>query len=273
MKEDNNISDEGQYHLEISEGDIASTVLLPGNPERVEKIIKTWDEGNIVSHHREYRTATGRYKETPISATSTGIGSPSTAIAVEELAQVGADTMIRVGSCGALQPEINIGDLVITSGAVRQEGTSREYVREQYPAVADFEVVSALVAAAERLGHEYHVGLTASTDSFYAGQGRSGYKEYLPPNAEEQIDELVHANVLNFEMETSAILTLANIFDLRAGSICVAYSDRNEGSFSVQGERKVAAVAAEAVNILNSMDQATAKADANYWHPDLETKE
>src|SRR6056297_1361069 len=113
-----------QYHLEVGEGDVADAVLLPGNPERVDKVTALWDESEEVAHHREYRTATGTYDGVPISVTSTGIGSPSATIAVEELARVGVDTFIRVGSCGAIQPEMEVGDLVISSGAVRQEGTS-----------------------------------------------------------------------------------------------------------------------------------------------------
>ncbi|OYR79068.1 uridine phosphorylase, partial [Halorubrum sp. E3] len=145
-------NDEAGYHVEVGPGDVADAVLLPGNPERVDKVTALWDDHEEVASHREYRTATGAYEDAPISVTSTGIGSPSAAIAVEELARVGVDTFIRVGSCGAIQPEMEVGDLVITTGAVRQEGTSDEYVREDYPAAADGEVVSALVAAAERLG-------------------------------------------------------------------------------------------------------------------------
>ena len=123
-------NDDEQYHLEVGPGDVAQSVLLPGNPERVEKVVESWDDHEIVGAHREYRTATGTYDETPISVTSTGIGSPSAAIAVEELARVDAETLIRVGSCGAIREEAAVGDLIITTGAVRQEGTSKEYVRE-----------------------------------------------------------------------------------------------------------------------------------------------
>ncbi|MEF8838327.1 MAG: nucleoside phosphorylase, partial [Haloarculaceae archaeon] len=162
--------DESQYHLGVESGDVADAVLLPGDPDRVPLIADGWDQAETIAEHREYRTATGAVGGTPISATSTGIGSPSAAIAVEELARVGAETLVRVGSCGAIQPEVDVGDLVITTGAVRGEGTSDEYVRADFPAVADHAVVTALVAAAEDLGHDYHVGTTASTDSFYAGQ-------------------------------------------------------------------------------------------------------
>jgi uridine phosphorylase len=255
-----------QYHLELAEDDVASSVLLPGDPERVEKITATWDDHSVVADHREYRTATGSHDGTPISVTSTGIGSPSAAIAVEELARVGADTLIRVGSCGAIQPETDVGDLVITTGGVRQEGTSTEYIREEYPAVADHAVVAALAAAAEALGYDYHLGVTASTDSFYAGQSREGYEGFLARDSEERIAALKRAGVLNFEMEASAILTLAGIYGLRAGAVCTVYADRTTGEFAVTGEGRAAKTASRAVSILARMDERVQESGAGAWH-------
>ncbi|WP_436928844.1 nucleoside phosphorylase [Halosimplex halobium] len=262
-------NDGEQYHLEVSPGDVADSVLLPGNPERVEKITDGWDAHELVAEHREYRTATGSYDDTPISVTSTGIGSPSAAIAVEELARVGVDTLLRVGSCGAIREEASVGDLVITAGAVRQEGTSDEYVREDYPASADDRVVGALVTAAERLGYDYHVGLTASTDSFYAGQGRPGFGGFEAAGSDELVENLREANVLNFEMEAAAILTLANLYGLRAGAVCTVYANRVTGEFRTEGERKAAKVASEAVSILAEMDDAADAAGVDRWHPGL----
>ena len=262
-------NDDEQYHLEVSAGDVADSVLLPGNPERVEKITDGWDASEVVAQHREYRTATGSYDDTPISVTSTGIGSPSAAIAVEELARVGVDTLLRVGSCGAIREEASVGDLVITAGAVRQEGTSDEYVREDYPASADDRVVGALVAAAERLGYDYHVGITASTDSFYAGQGRPGFRGFEAAGSDELVEDLREANVLNFEMEAAAILTLANLYGLRAGAVCTVYANRVTGEFRTEGERKAAKVASEAVSILAEMDAAAEAACVDRWHPGL----
>jgi len=258
-----------QYHLEVAAGDVADSVLLPGDPERVPKVTDEWDDSEVVAEHREYRTATGTYDGTPISVTSTGIGSPSAAIAVEELARVGADTFVRVGSCGAIQEETDIGDLIITSGAVRQEGTSSEYVREDYPAVADHAVVAALAAAADELGYDYHVGLTASTDSFYAGQSREGFGGFRARGAAGDIEELKDAGVLNFEMEASAILTLANIYGLRAGAVCTVYADRTTGEFRVEGERRAARAASLAVAKLAAMDERVAESDADAWHAGL----
>jgi uridine phosphorylase len=258
-----------QYHLELREGDVAETVLLPGDPERIEKITAGWDDHSVLADHREYRTATGTHDGTPISATSTGIGSPSAAIAVEELARIGAETLIRVGSCGAIQPETDVGDLVITTGAVRQEGTSSEYIREDYPAVADHDVVAALAAAAEELGYDYHVGLTASTDSFYAGQSREGFEGFRARGSQDDIEELKNANVLNFEMEASAILTLANIYGLRGGAVCTVYADRTTGEFRVTGEQRAAKTASKAASLLAEMDDRREASGATAWHANL----
>jgi uridine phosphorylase len=262
-------NDETQYHLAVGPEDVADTVLLPGDPERIEKITDQWQDSAVVAEHREFRTATGEYEDTPISATSTGIGSPSAAIAVEELARVGVETFMRVGSCGAIQPEMAVGDLVITSGAVRQEGTSHEYVREDYPAAADDRVVAALVAAAERLDYDYHVGVTASTDSFYAGQGRPGFEEFKAAGSEELVAELKAAGVLNFEMEASAILSLANLYGLRAGAVCTVYANRVTGEFRTEGENRAAETASLAAALLARMDERAREADAERWYPGL----
>ncbi len=258
-----------QYHLEVGPADVAETVLLPGNPERIDKIVAHWDEYEERAYHREYRTATGTYEETPISVTSTGIGGPSAAIAVEELARVGCDTFIRVGSCGAIQPEMDVGDLVITTGGVRQEGTSKEYVREDYPATADYEVVSALVAAAERLEYDYHTGVTMSADSFYSGQGRPGFEGFEAAGFDTLVDELREANVANIEMEASALLTIASVYGLRAGAVCSVYANRLTGEFRTEGESRAAKTASLATHLLAKMDQVKADAGVDHWHAGL----
>jgi len=260
---------EVQYHLEVGCDDVAEAVLLPGDPERVDKVTALWDDHEEVAHHREYRTATGTYDGADISVTSTGIGSPSATIAVEELARVGVDTFIRVGSCGAIQPGMAVGDLVITTGAVRQEGTSDEYVREDYPATADVEVVSALVAAAERLGYDYHVGVTMSADSFYAGQGRPGFGGFEAAGSDALIEELQAANVKNVEMEAAAILTVASLYGLRAGAVCSVYANRVTGEFRTEGESRAAETASLAVKLLARMDEIKREAGADRWHAGL----
>ena len=258
-----------QYHLEVGPDDVADAVLLPGDPGRVDTITALWDDHEPVAHHREYRTATGHYDDVPISVTSTGIGSPSAAIAVEELARVGVDTFVRVGSCGAIQPAMDVGDLVITTGAVRQEGTSEEYVRADYPATADGEVVSALVAAAERLGYDYHTGVTMSADSFYAGQGRPGFDGFEAAGSDELVATLQDANVKNIEMEASAILTIASVYGLRAGAVCSVYANRTTGEFRTEGESRAAETASLAVTLLARMDEVKREAGADRWHAGL----
>ncbi|PSQ08087.1 uridine phosphorylase [Halobacteriales archaeon QS_6_71_20] len=267
--DDEDPDEDRQYHVELAPGDVADTVLLPGNPERVDKVTALWDDHEQRAFHREYRTATGEYDGEPLSVTSTGIGSPSAAIAVEELARVGADTFIRVGSCGAIQGGMAVGDLVITSGAVRQEGTSDEYVREDYPAAADQEVVSALVAAAERLGYDYHVGVSMSADSFYAGQGRAGFEGFEAAGSDTLVEELRDANVKNIEMEAAAILTIANVYGLRAGAVCTVYANRVTGEFRTEGESRAAECASLAAALLARMDEAKRAAGVDRWHAGL----
>ena len=265
--------DEVQYHVELREGDVEGLVLLPGDPDRVDVVADCWDEYNEKARHREYRTLMGTYDGEPLAVTSTGIGAPSAAIAVEELARVGAETFVRVGSCGAIQEEASVGDLVITTAAVRQEGTSDEYVREDYPAAADDEVVTALVTAAERLGHEYHLGVTCSTDSFYAGQSRPGFEGFRAAGAEAQIKALREAGVVNFEMEASAILTLARLYGLRAGAVCTVYANRVTGEFRTEGEVKAAETASLAAAILARMDRQKAEAGVDRWTADMSLSE
>ncbi len=259
-----------QYHIACAPGEVARYVLLPGDPERVPKIAKLWDKAKKVAHHREYQTYTGVVGGIPISATSTGIGCPSLAIGVEELAAIGADTFIRVGSSGSIQRDAKVGDVVISSAAVRLEGTSKEYVRVEYPAAANYEVLLALIKAAEKLGHRYHVGITASTDSFYLGQGRPGLKGYTQSFAREIMPDLQAARVLNFEMETASLLTIASVYGFRAGSVCAVYANRVTGEFGMgKGEMETAEIATEAVKILARMDAAKRRRKKKYWYPGM----
>ncbi len=244
-----------QYHIELKPGDIPRYVLLPGDPGRVPKIASFWDEARQVSGHREYVTYVGRYKGVEIAATSTGIGGPATAIAVEELLRVGADTFIRVGTTGALKKEIRLGDIIISTAAVRYDGTSKIYVDTEYPAVATPAVVQALIEAAESLGVRYHVGITASSDSFYIGQGRPGYRGYLPERWRGIERRLADVGVLNFEMEAATLFTLANIYGARAGAVCAAIANRvTEEFIPGAGVEDAIRVANEAVRILSEWD-------------------
>jgi uridine phosphorylase len=258
-----------QYHIAASKGQVGRYVFLPGDPDRVPKIAKFWDSAREVSSHREYRIWTGTIGEAVVSACSTGIGSPSAAIAVEELSRIGADTFIRVGSCGSLTPELECGDIAISTAAVRIEGTSKQYVEPTYPAAASYDVTLALIEAAEKVGKNYRVGYTASTDSFYVGQGRHGVGGYLPIGAEKFVERYQQQRVITEEMEAATIFTLAGIYGFRSGCVLAVYNNRMSDIFEVKGEEDVCRVAVEAVRILSKWDADKQKAKKKYWFPSL----
>ncbi|GBC69340.1 Uridine phosphorylase [archaeon HR01] len=257
------------YHVRVRRGGVAPYVLMPGDPERVPKIARFWDEAREISFHREFRLWDGRVGGAGIAACSTGIGSPSAVIALEELARAGCHTFIRVGSCGALQRGIEIGDLVISSAAMRLDGASMQYAPPGYPASASYEIVLALVEAAEKLGVRYHVGVTASTDSFYTGQGRPGYRDYWWSYSKTVLEDLKAMNVLNLEMEASALMAVATIYGLRAGAVCAVFANRVEDTFGVKGEEEAGKVATEAVKILARWDEIKRRHGRKYFHPSL----
>ena len=243
-----------QYHIRLKKGDIPPYVLIPGDPGRVNKIVSLWDKSREVANYRQYHTMKGTYKGTKLACISSGIGSPGLLVAMEELLRIGVHTFIRVGTCGGIQPDTRIGDLVISTGAVRLDGASKDYAMIEYPAVADYRVVNALVAAAKKLKIRYHVGITASTDTFYAGQGRPGFKDYLPSHKNHILEDLQKANVKNFEMEAASLFTLAGIFNVMAGAVCVVITERKKkGELRLTDamEKKVGLVASEAIRILS----------------------
>jgi uridine phosphorylase len=256
------------YHIQCKEGDLSPYVLLPGDPERVIKIGKCWDRYSEIAFHREYRSIRGTYKGIDVSCISTGIGSPSAGIAVEELARIGCHTLIRVGSTGVLQ-DIPCGDLIISLGSIRFEGTSREYIFPEYPALAHFEVILSLIEACECLDYAYRLGIGASTDSFYVGQGRKGFKGYVQSTYAHFIEDLQKASVVNFEMETSCILTLSSLFGLRAGALCVVFANRVTGEFMQCGEEKAGKTASEAIKILHEWDELKEKKGKKWIFPSL----
>lgn len=215
-------------------GQIAPHVFLCGDPARIARITRSWKSAREVCRVREYLIVTGEHDGVPVTAASTGIGAPSTAILLEELAKLGAHTFLRIGNSGGLSPRLELGDLVITTGAVREDGTSRSYVSPEYPAVAHHEWVHALVTAASARAVRHHAGITWSLDAFYArnaivGEGGAlesmSFGGFWTPGHEQRIREMQAAGVLNCEMEAGVILTLAGLFGLRAGCICVV-SDR-----------------------------------------------
>ncbi len=213
------------YHLHLTDEQIegAKIALLPGDPARVEKIAKTapLERARFLSSKREFTTWIGYIGQTPVLTASTGIGGPSTSIAVEELAQLGVRIFIRVGTAGAIQPHINIGDVIITTGAVRLDGASRHYAPLEYPAVADCEIVRALLHAAQTLKIPHHVGITCSSDTFYPGQERyDTFSGYVPRHLRGSLEEWQRLNVLNYEMEAATLLVMCSALGLQAG--CVA---------------------------------------------------
>lgn len=212
------------YHLSLTEEQIAGAriALLPGDPARVEKIARTQpiEDARFITCHREFCTWVGLIKNIPIVVTSTGIGGPSTAIAVEELALLGVRTFLRVGTTGAIQHCINIGDVVITTGAVRLDGASTHYAPLEYPAVAHHSLVPALIQAARELKIPHHVGITCSSATFYPGEERTdSFSQYIPKNLRGTQDEWRHLHVLNYEMEAATLFTMCSALGLRAGCV------------------------------------------------------
>ena len=210
------------YHLNLGEKQVkgARFAFLPGDPGRVPLIASRLDDSCQLASNREFCTYLGRLEGENVLVTSTGIGGPSTSIAIEELAQLGVDTFIRVGSTGAIQKNIGVKEVIITSGSVRLDGASSHYASIEYPAVAHYEIVKALAEASESLGISAHVGITASSDTFYPGQERyDSFSGYVKQSLQGSMAELQRMNVLNYEMESAAVLVLASVFKLRAGCV------------------------------------------------------
>ena len=205
-----------QYHLLCAPGEVGGYVLLPGDPGRCERIAAHLDAAALVAANREYTTWTGSLQGVPVSVTSTGIGGPSAAIAAEELCNLGAHTLVRVGTCGAMQPGLRLGDVVVVQAAVRDEGTSLQYVPLAWPAVAHLATVDALRAAAAAGGVRHHVGTVQSKDSFYGEMEPAR----MPVAAELQArwEAWVRAGVLASEMECATLFTVAAVRGVRAGA-------------------------------------------------------
>lgn len=206
-----------QMHLAICPGDVGRYCILPGDPGRCEKIACYFDDAHFVAQNREFVIYTGTLLGEKISVCSTGIGGPSTAIAVEELFDCGADTFIRIGTCGGIQERVMGGDAVIATGAVRQEGTSREYMPIEFPAVADFDVVQALRHGAGEMGLRYHIGVVQAKDSFY-GQ-HSPQRMPVAPQLEDQWRAWKKGGVLASEMESAALFVISSVLGARAGAV------------------------------------------------------
>ncbi|OGS43316.1 MAG: hypothetical protein A3K76_02850 [Euryarchaeota archaeon RBG_13_57_23] len=262
----------------LEQGEVAGYALLCGEPERVPKIAATLAGSRKIRQVREYTVFGGTISNIPVTVASTGIGGPSTAILVEELANLGAHTMIRIGTSGGIASGLEKGDFVIATGAVRADGTSRSYVWPEYPAVADHEVVMALVEAATKARARFDVGICFSVDGFYsenkvlkegkiAPMSQSGY---MPSFMVDRLDDVKKMRVKNIEMENSAIFTLASLFGLRAGSICtvsdvVPWHPTEKVIDFEQNMADCIKVATEAMKTLIDWDKR--KKGAKFWTP------
>ncbi len=209
--------DDRQYHIQVGPGEVGRYVFLPGDPGRCEPIAALFDSPVLVARNREYETWTGYLDGEKVSVTSTGIGCPSAAIAMEELVKVGADTFIRVGTSGAMQPEIRPGDLGVISGAIRDEGTTLHYLPVEFPAVADVDVTRALARGARSLGNTVHVGISQSKDSFY-GQHEPG-RMPVAGRLRDRWSAWMAGGAICSEMEAAALYIVAATLRVRAGGI------------------------------------------------------
>jgi uridine phosphorylase len=206
-----------QPHLLVEAGDVHEIALIPGDPGRVDRIAGRCDSSELVAENREYRVVNATYEGVELTICSTGIGCPSAAIAIEELERVGVQTVIRVGTTGALQAGIEIGDMIVATGAAKEEGTTKRYESVSYPAVPDYDVLSALVDSAEERGEEVHVGPIASDDAFYA-------------ETDEYVADWERAGMLSVEMEAAAVFSLARRKGMAAGAICTVDGNLVEGT-------------------------------------------
>ena len=206
-----------QFHIHCAPGDVGGYCILPGDPGRCEKIAQYFDDPVHVKTNREYETWTGTLLGEKVSVVSTGIGGPSASIAMEELVNIGAHTFVRVGTCGGIDLKVQSGDVVVATGAVRMEGTSREYAPIEWPAVPDFEVACALTRACEEMGLSWHAGVVQCKDSFY-GQHSPG-RMPVSYELEQKWEAWKRLGVLASEMESAALFTVAAARRVRCGSV------------------------------------------------------
>ncbi|MBI2343427.1 MAG: nucleoside phosphorylase [Deltaproteobacteria bacterium] len=260
-----------QYHIGVGPGELAPTILLCGDPQRAHRMAGYFTDCASPRTNREYVTITGRYHGLSCSVMATGMGPDNTEIALVEIAQlVTRPILIRVGTSGGLLDTISIGDLVISTGAVRYENTSTAFVPEGYPAVAHHDVTLALMESATRRKARFHLGLTATGAGFYGAQGRD--IPQFPSRYATRLDELARLGVCNFEMEASCLFTLATLMQARAGCVCGVIAQRNANAWVDEAtkarlEQETIEVALEAVEILARMD--AHRAAAPHWLPSM----
>ena len=251
-------TDGTQYHIGLKEGDIGEYVILPGDPKRCKKIASYFDDAKLVADRREFTTYTGFLNGVKVSVTSTGIGGPSAAIALEELVKVGGRNFIRVGTCGGMDLGVKSGDLVIATGAIRMEGTSKEYAPIEFPAVANLDITNSLVQAAKNLNYTYHTGVVECKDSFYGQHD----PHRMPVNYELQNkwEAWKKLGCLASEMESAALFIVASTLKVKAGSVflTVANQEREKQNLEnpvVHDTDSAIKTAIEALKILIANDK------------------
>lgn len=220
-----------QYHIQVGEGDVGKYVILPGDPKRCAKIAKYFDDAKLVADSREYVTYTGYLDGEKVSVTSTGIGGASASIAMEELVKCGAHTFIRIGTCGGVQLEVESGDIVVASGAIRMEGTSKEYAPIEFPAVADIHIVNALMEACEDAKHRYHVGVVQCKDAFYGQHD----PESMPAGYElkEKWNAWKMLGCVASEMESAAMFIVGAARHVRVGSCFLVMANQERAKLNL----------------------------------------
>ena len=220
------------YHVGFSAQQLqgATVAVLPGDPGRVEPLAKALgSDASFIASHREYTSWLTKISDTPVLVCSTGMGGPSVAICLEELARMGIKKLIRFGTTGTIQEKVNLGDIIIDKAAVRLDGTSQHYAPLEFPAVASFEVTTALVLAAKNAGAPYHLGIAASSDTFWPGQERyDSFSGYVRTSYQGLLSDFQAMGCTNFEMENATLFTLASVMGLRAGSVCGVVAKRTE---------------------------------------------
>lgn len=249
-----------QYHIDVACGEVGKYVILPGDPKRCAKIAQYFDNPVLVADKREYVTYTGYLDGVKVSVTSTGIGGPSAAIAIEELVKCGADTFVRVGTCGGMDINVKGGDLVVATGAIRMEGTSKEYAPIEFPAVANLDVVNSLVTAVQATNRTYHTGVVQCKDSFY-GQ----HSPETKPVSYELMDKWnawMRCGCLASEMESAALFVVGSYLRVRVGSVFLVIANQEREKAGLENVQchdteEAIKVAVEGLRNLIKMDKET----------------
>jgi uridine phosphorylase len=247
------MTDNREYHIGIAPGEIPELVLLPGDPDRAHDIaMEFFDDPEEIAKKREYWSFKGKWKGVPVAVCSTGIGCPSAAIAIEELVKVGCRRFLRVGTSGAISHSVSTGDLVIFTGSVRDDGTSRQYVPIQFPAVANPEMVVALLKAAQSCGVKYHVGIGHTKDAFY-----SEHPNFVadPEGTRRKWEMLRNSGVLATEMESAALFVIGHLRGVKVGTICVVIGENVEKEAKIEGKPPIHDMISVALDAITSFER------------------